>query len=150
LLVLVGVLSVAIVLINDERAKAQQALAVSRTASRVSIDSALGDQFNALQVSRLENQLQAIQGVLYGIARDTSAAAAALKQDDPQAEVLAARAIECLSRLQESGFFGDPAQADKLRADKSFEVLQNRADFQKLLSAIAAPPMPEPPAIPRR
>jgi hypothetical protein len=56
------------------------------------------------------------------------------------AESFATRAVELLALAHAAGHTKDPEFVRQLNTDKDFALIRSRADFKKLLSAIAAKP----------
>jgi hypothetical protein len=79
-----------------------------------------------------------------------AAAAAAAPQDVARtpaeraslAERYTARALAALTEAGRAGYFRDPAKVPHLRADRDFDSLRSRADFQLLMMDLAMPDDP--------
>jgi serine/threonine-protein kinase len=59
-------------------------------------------------------------------------------RDKANAERHAGRALSCLAKARDAGFFKDRKNVERLKTDETFKPLLSRPDFKKLLADLAA------------
>jgi serine/threonine protein kinase/Flp pilus assembly protein TadD len=75
--------------------------------------------------------------LLYDAACVYALSATAVKNDTPQREQYAARAIALLRQAMTVGFFKDPKQVEHFKKDSDLDTLRQRDDYKKFASELA-------------
>ena len=133
----------AVLRLNAQHSRARQFLPELRW-DQARCFAASGQYPEAIRYWKLASQAPGTTESLYHVAGVYAIAAAAAGRDndltpadrDQLVEECAGQAVGVLTKLQEAGFFKDPAKAADLKQDPDLSSLRERDDFKKLLAAL--------------